>query len=139
MFVEFNHDISVTATLDTRIHLSDGTTANWIFFGFPDGGTKLLRFYINDSSGALSFYSSAPVVQGNNKIAFGYKSGDFVAYLNGSQVAANSTLRSIPVCSQIALGGATPSAVAQERANIEQALLFKTRLTNAELAALTTI
>ena len=139
IFVEFNHDISVTAPLDTRIHLSSGTTANWIFFGLPDGGAKLLRFFINDSSGALSFYSSAPVVQGNNKVAFGYKSGDFVAYLNGVQIATNSTVRSIPVCSQIDLQGGAPNGVAQERANIEQALLFKTRLTNAQLAELTTI
>jgi hypothetical protein len=139
LFVEFNHDISVTAALDTRIHLSSGTTANWIFFGFPDGGAKLLRFFINDSSGALSFYSSAPVVQGNNKVAFGYKSGDFVAYLNGVQVATNSTVRSIPVCSQIDLQGGAPNGVAQERANIEQALLFKTRLTNAQLAELTSL
>jgi hypothetical protein len=139
LFAEFNHDISVTAALDTRIHLSSGTTANWIFFAFPDGGAKLLRFFINDSSGALSFYSSAPVVQGNNKVAFGYKSGDFVAYLNGVQVATNSTVRSIPVCSQIDLQGGAPNGVAQERANIEQALLFKTRLTNESLAALTSL
>ena len=139
IYVEFEHDITATAPLDTRIHLSSGTTANWIFFGFPDGAAKLLRFFINDSSGALSFYGSSPVVQGKNKVAFGYKSGDFVAYLNGTQVATNSTVRSIPVCSQIDLQGGAPNASAQERANIEQVLLFKTRLSNADLATLTTL
>jgi hypothetical protein len=139
IFVDFYHDISVTAALDTRIHLSSGTTANWIFVGFPDGGAKLLRFYVNDASGALSFFSSSGIVQGRNKMAFAYKSGDFVAYLNGAQVATNSTVRSIPTCSQIDLQGGAPNASAQERANYNQALVFKTRLSNADLATLTTL
>lgn len=139
IFVDFYHDISVTAALDTRIHLSSGTTANWIFVGFPDGGSKLLRFYVNDGSGALSFFSSSGIVQGRNKIAFAYKSGDFVGYLNGAQVATNSTVRSIPTCSQIDLQGGAPNASAQERANYNQALLFTTRLSNADLETLTTL
>jgi hypothetical protein len=139
IFVEFVHDISVTAPSDSRIQLSDGTNGQWIFMGFPDGATKLLRMYIASVSGNLSFYSNTGVVQGLNKAAFAYKSGDFAAYLNGAQVATNTTAHAIPPCSRITLQGNDPTSVTRERENIKQALLFKKRLSNDELAALTTL
>jgi hypothetical protein len=139
IFVEFVHDISVTALFDSRIQLSDGTTGQWIFMGLPDGATKLLRMYIASVSGNLSFYSNTGVVQGLNKAAFAYKSGDFAAYLNGTQVATNTTAHAIPPCSRINLQGGSPPSPTQERENIKQALLFKTRLSNPDLARLTSI
>jgi uncharacterized protein YjbI with pentapeptide repeats len=87
----------------------------------------------------MSAYSTNPLVSGLNKIAFGYKSGSFVLYINGVQAATSSTTLTMAACSRIDLQGAVPSAATAERTNYKQVLLFKTRLTNAQLAELTTL
>ena len=71
---------------------------------------------------------------GRFKIAAAYKANDFVLYVNGTQVGTD-TSGTLPACSAVGLYefGQTPSV------KYNQALLFKTRLTNAQLAELTTI
>jgi hypothetical protein len=72
------------------------------------------------------------------KIAFAYKSGDSALYVNGVQKAVSSSsltysgLSQLNIGSNYAFGQPTNSPT-------NQAALFKTRLTNAELASLTTI
>jgi hypothetical protein len=140
IFAEINFDLGVTPITDSRIQLSDGTTSNWIFIGMPDGvSSNLIRIYVNAPSGVMSSYSTNPVVNGVNKIAFGYKSGSFALYVNGVQAATNSATFTMATCSRIDLQGAIPAVAASERSNYNQVLLFKTRLTNAELAELTTL
>jgi hypothetical protein len=140
IFAEINFDLGVTASGDSRIQLTDGTTSNWIFIGLPDGAaSNLIRMYVNAPSGSMSAYSVNPLVNGVNKIAYGYKSGSFVLYVNGVQAAASSTTLTMATCSRIDLQGAVPTAAATERINYKQVLLFKTRLTNAQLAELTTL
>ena len=108
--------------------------------GFPEsGGGNFPRFYVVSPSGTTSFYGSTSVSQGINKLAFAYAENDFVAYLNGSQIGVNTTSQTIPSCSQIYPQGGFFGQGAQERTNLNQFLLFKTRLSNAELAELTTL
>jgi hypothetical protein len=71
------------------------------------------------------------------KAAFGYKSGDFVFYINGVLIGTETTGTSTAPLSKITIG-------AFETANftgsaINQALLFKTRLPNSSLEELTTL
>lgn len=139
MFIDFYHDISINASSDSRFQLSDGSGANWIFIGFPEGNSKSLRFRVANSGSVVSFFSNTNIIQGRNKVAFAYKNGDFVGYLNGVQVASNTTALAIPSCSRIDLQGGAPTNPALERENITQAALFPTRLTNAQLAQLTTL
>ena len=140
IFAEINFDLGLTAQGDSRIQLSDGTASNWIFIGLPDGASgNLIRMYVNTPSSSMTAYSTNPVVNGVNKIAFGYKSGSFVLYVNGVQAATSSTTLTMAACSRIDLQGSVPAASAQERTNYKQLLLFKTRLTNAQLAELTSL
>ena len=74
------------------------------------------------------------------KVAVGYKANDFVIYINGVQKGTD-TSGSLPASlNNLEIGtyleGGSPYTYAQ---SINQAALFKTRLTNAELASLTTI
>jgi hypothetical protein len=67
------------------------------------------------------------------KIAIAYKSGDIAVYVNGT--LANSSSNALTISSTLidyALGGVVAT-------NIKEALLFPTRLTNAQLAELTTL
>jgi hypothetical protein len=71
---------------------------------------------------------------GRFKIAVAYKANDFVMYVNGTQVGTD-TSGTVPACSQLGLYNydTKPSL------KYNQALLFKTRLTNSQLAELTTL
>jgi hypothetical protein len=73
------------------------------------------------------------------KIAIAYKSGDSTMYLNGSRVGTLNTnaitfgaaLNSVVVNKEAFISGAKPS-------RIRAVALYNTRLTDAELATLTT-
>jgi hypothetical protein len=73
------------------------------------------------------------------KVAYAYKSGDWALYINGVQKRTN-TAAAVPVTSQFNLSasglGASTVTVKNE---YNQAVLFKTRLTNAELASITSL
>jgi len=107
-------------------------------------------FYI-DGNNAISFdfiYAGADVVNISTstgfavkgqryKIAFAYKQNDFAVYINGVQIGTD-TSGLIPSFSELNLG--YPYASGYNYPNVINALsLFKTRLTNAELASLTTL
>jgi hypothetical protein len=73
------------------------------------------------------------------KVAVGYKQNDLILYLNGTQIGTD-TSTDIPTCAVFQLGAYPP--LPNDYTNdggINQAVLFKTRLTNAELASLTTL
>ena len=76
---------------------------------------------------------------GHNKIAIAYKLNDIVIYKNGSLVASDTTC-TIPTTSSFGLTG-TYNGVggAQLAASVNASALWKTRLTNTQLAQLTTI
>ena len=140
IFIDFVHDIVPTATNSSRIQLSDGTADNWIFLAFPNGNKKQLRLYINVGGvNQLSVYSTANLLQGRNKAAAGYKSGNLTIYLNGLEVAVSILSVGIPSTSHIDLQGAGPTGVTLERENLFNVMLFKTRLSNAQLAELTAL
>jgi hypothetical protein len=142
IFVDINNQL-VNPGLDTRIQLSDGSTNNWIFLGLPDGGTGgLVRCYVLNvaTSFNMSFYSSSALAKQRYKIAFAYKSGSFALYINGVLEGSSSTTGTMPSCSVLAIGGATPTSITQDSIQeFNQVTLFPTRLTNAELASLTTL
>jgi hypothetical protein len=73
------------------------------------------------------------------KVAYAYKSGDWALYINGVQKRTNTTA-AVPAVSQFNLSasglGVSPVSAKNE---YNQILFFKTRLTNAQLAELTTL
>jgi hypothetical protein len=74
------------------------------------------------------------------KIAAAYKLNDVVLYVNGVQIGTD-TSAAIPATTSMQLGAypASPTTELYMSDNVKQTLLFKTRLTNAQLAELTTI
>jgi hypothetical protein len=73
------------------------------------------------------------------KVAVGYANNDLVLYLNGTQIGVD-TSTAIPTCSVFQLGAYPP--LPNDYTNdggINQAVLFQTRLTNAELASITSL
>jgi hypothetical protein len=111
--------------------------ANNEIWARKEGGTNTYSFRWRANSQNTTFLNVA-VPNGVNKIAFGYKSGDTALFLNGSQVATTNTdVRAFSVNpTTIALGSTSSGQFFNDR--IRAAALYTTRLTNAQLAALTT-
>jgi hypothetical protein len=123
-----------TGTTNVLFMLADGTTNNRVEFYWT--GTNSGNF-ICSSGGAMQFNIAFTLTQAQrNKIAVVYKVNDFAVYANGASIASYS-------------GGSVPSSLSSlefsEGASylymgkINQALLFPARLTNTQLATLTTI
>ena len=88
-------------------------------------------------SGTLQFsFSSSGLSVGRHKLAIAYKQNDFVWYIDGVQVATD-TSGNVPTFSAFEINGADISSTSNVETNA--VALWKTRLTNAQLAQLTTI
>ena len=119
-------------------HLSDGTANNRIYIAFSGASSNVLRARIF-SGGTLqcTINSSTITTTGTYKLALAYKNNDIVFYVNGVQIGTD-TSATIPTCSRVDLGQNYAGA-SQLSDNISLSTLFKTRLTNVQLAELTTI
>ena len=134
LFVEV--DKTARVDNDFRFQISDGTTNNWLFVGVEVGNN--IRLYCN--VGGVNQFSvyGAVVTNGIHKVAIVYKANDFKVYVDG--VAwITQTSGSVPACSRLDIGCPAPTTDAATDSKTNQALLFPTRLTNAELASLTTL
>jgi hypothetical protein len=133
LFAQFNKPIDSSNAF--RLNLSDGTTNNWVFIGFE---ALIFRGYIRASNSVIltnNFSGTANV----NKIAIAYKSGDYAIYHNGTQIVTGSSSFTFNgTLSQINVGE-NPTDDNYAVGQIAEILVSKTRLTNAELASLTTI
>ena len=88
-------------------------------------------------AGVVEFQSASQSVSGKIKMALGYKNGSYAFYVNGLQVTTSSNSFSgfvSPQLDNIDLG-----YFSQDGGSNNQLLVFKTRLSNEELADLTTI
>jgi len=117
------------------LQIHDGSSSNRIGVIHLNNSTQL-QFYIITGSVTQAIYSFTPS-SGVNKIAFAYANNDVVVVHNGS-VIYTDTSATIPVTSAIALN---TYGYVNVHANdsINKAIIFKSRLSNTELIALTTI
>ena len=119
------------------IAIGDGTSNNRIILLF----STLSRFRLLVSVGGNSEVDliGSSQVAGIFKIAVAYKENDYAFYINGSQVGTHTSAL-VPACSQVILGKTeTSSNIFQLNDRILAAALYPTRLSNAELAALTSL
>jgi hypothetical protein len=119
-------------------HLSDGTTNNRIYMAFSGASSNILRARIfNGGVLQANIESSTITTLGTYKLALAYKNNDIVFYINGVQIGTDASA-TIPTCSRVDLGQNFANA-SQFNDGISNANIWKTRLTNAELAQLTTL
>jgi hypothetical protein len=140
LFVDF---VPSSNSGSNRFSISDNSSSNWIFIGTPeDGSNGGSRFFIRtDSSTHVDVGSASYFTIGQRyKLALAYKSGSWAVYGNGTLLFSGTDLiASVSLAfSQLNFFNVTGgSADATEQVN--QVALFKTRLSNAELAELTTL
>lgn len=102
------------------------------------GGNNRVYCLVQNSGSTVAGLFGSNITNGRYKIALAYKANDFVLYVNGVQIATD-TSGAVPTCSQVLLGtryNNDPFVLAD---SINSSILFKTRLSNTELAQLTTL
>jgi hypothetical protein len=133
LYTDFSWNILKGASDFLILTISDGTTTNDIFLDIYNDQVILGM----DSGGRVVQITSSTITTGRHKIAGGYKNNDFVLYLDGKQIGTDSS-GTVPACSVIDVGlwanGSYPFA-----GNFNTVGLFKSRLTNTQLAELTTV
>jgi hypothetical protein len=93
-----------------------------------------------NSAGTLVFNSvSSAQVAGRKKIAIAYKGSDFAYYINGTQIAVQTSGAFASASLNTFNLGMYSSGVQVLADGVNQALLFTTRLTNDQLAELTSL
>jgi hypothetical protein len=131
IFLELQKNAGVDSA-NMPFSLSDGSSANLIYWNL-DGGVA--EFIASGSTQAIK--TGITLAAGTNKIAFYYKANDFGIYLNGVSIFTD-TSGSVGAMSKFNLGSFFNDSF-PVGTPMNQALLFKTRLTNAQLAELTTL
>jgi hypothetical protein len=101
------------------------------------GTSTIAQLFINSSG--FNFNPGTTLTVGSRvKLALGYKSGSLVYYANGNLITQSSSTFSSLSLDTLRLANDFGTPVVSENEN-SQFFIFKTRLTNAELATLTTL
>jgi hypothetical protein len=125
------------SSLLLRVAQSGGVYGDSIYIDIAVGGSLRAVIFNNYVSQMLSTTS---VTDGQSiKAALAYSNNDCVFYLNGTQIASDISVSLPTSLADILLGSYYPANSAQQYKGTNQALVFKTRLSNEELADLTTI
>jgi hypothetical protein len=128
LFVEV--DLKNSPINDSYIFLRNAGVTNYLGLRMQNGLLKFETVDGNVLQTAISYTLTTPQIV---KVAMAYKLNDYALYINGVQVSLD-TSATVPTCDILDLNFNAPSANAF---GIEQLLLFKTRLSNAQLAELT--
>jgi len=121
------------------IGLDSGSSANGFYLLIRSSSVIELRIRQN-STNALIFQRTGAYPVGINKIAVSYKNGDFAISLNGTAAQVDTSTITMPSVA-ITRASVVPSInfTLDQSVRVRSAALYTTRLTNAELAALTTL
>jgi len=123
-----------------RTFIDVGSIGNRIFLGFTTASSNTIRLQIDTAlASAMVDFRSVVSSAGTIKVAAAYKNGDCALYVNGvaGTIVSNGSI-SFTTLANLVLGQ-TISGTALLNDSIAQAALFPTRLTNAQLAAITTL
>ena len=138
LFVDLNFD-NTSTTFEVGFAISDNadTTNKHAWIG--RNNSNFLTAFLRNTSYALQYNpsSSGIISNGRHKIALAYASNNAALYIDGVQVATSSSVV-VPTMNQAELG-LFAASIDQADSKVNQALLFKTRLTNAQLAELTSL
>ena len=109
---------------------------------YRDSGNNGIGIVALKAGGVILGNASSVSANTRHKIAIAYKSGNSAFYIDGNQIETSaSTFSAYSSLDALDLGCNNTSGTPVELGDYEynEALLFKTRLTNAELASLTTL
>jgi len=132
------------------VHKSKDTSEDLFELSIDDGSNQNI-FFINNynnsltvgmlNGGSYEFTNNSfnPTEGARYKLGFAYKQNDFALYINGNQIATDSS-GTVPSMNQITFGNYYNNQFnLSNSVKVNDFKLYNTRLSNAELQALTTI
>jgi len=131
VYIDFNY---LNSTGERRFIFQLGT-GNTTIYARIESGQSLTSQIINSGSGLTSTGTNVP--SGINKLAIAYANNDCVIYFNGLQIAISTSITT-PLVDQLFVGH-NSNGQQTIAGLINNTKLYNTRLSNAELQALTTI
>jgi hypothetical protein len=137
MFIDFNKTASLANSfflLSNTAGTTAGSYQNGMYI-FPLENSALVCDGFMGNVQQFGFTLS-PLSIGRHKIAVAYKANDFAIYVDGV-LAGTDTSGTVPQMNYLTIGGGAD--VGGQSQSVNQVALFKTKLTNAELIALTTL
>jgi hypothetical protein len=136
LFVDFNNTLMTYAAQGNVMRIF-ADASNEVFIRKESGSnTYTARWRANGVNDFTEF--NIAVLNGNNKIAIAYKSGDSAVYLNGAPIGTTPKVGTGAFSvapSQIAIGSSSTIDFFNDR--VKLAALFKTRLTDDQCILLT--
>jgi hypothetical protein len=130
LFLKFKHTNEAVGL----VSINTGNIGNRLYIGTDTNG---LISQVRVSYSTQAFFDTSLTIGTTYKCALAYKENDFVLYVNGSQIGVDTNGLVPSSLSRIAFQQANGNDSMPQPLN--EVLVFKTRLTNAELATLTTI
>jgi hypothetical protein len=133
LYLEFNATGLVPT--NARINLSDETNANWVFISIESN--KLRGFVRANGVNIFSDETISPTA--NNKVAIAYQSGSIALYINGVQILTDAS--TFTFSSPLVQFGTNLGASNQisDAIVVQATAVYTSRLSNAELASLTSL
>ena len=125
---------------ENLIFISDTSVNNFVNIIF-DTSTSRYRAQVREGGVTTGLVNATSAYTGSIKIAIAYAANDLVLYINGVQQGIDTSV-TIPSATfnSLGLGGVFDGTYFDRfRGDYSQALLFKTRLTNAQMQELTTL
>jgi hypothetical protein len=115
------------------------TTASF-FISYVKSTSRIAAGIYSSGTEPATFQGGSVAIGSRFKVAYAYKSGTTTLYINGVQIGTSTTTFTLPsALDDIYIGDQTTYFSFGESIQNNTTAIFKTRLTNAELAALTTI
>jgi hypothetical protein len=133
-FIDFNYDNSTAQGNPLLFSFRNTAWTNEVYAQILASGGIQVQTYLGGVQQSYLYYGGA--TNGHHKIAYAYKQNDFILYVDGVQVATD-TSGNVPTTDDFCLGYFNTSFT--PTANYNAAALWQTRLTNTQLAQLTTI
>jgi len=134
LFLDF--ESGANDSVDYGFSISDGTTTNRVAI-FRGSANNLIGQVRVGAVTQASITSATLTPETRQKCAVAYKLNDIAFYVNGVQIGVD-TSATIPACSALSTSSGGVAGTSFFRP-VNQALLFKTRLTNDQLAELTSL
>ena len=122
---------------ERRIALTDGSTSNVVRVGFTNVSNRIIAVLYNGTNQCVLTYSDADITQ-TNKIAFTWSANDFALFVNGVKRSSDVFGTTFAANTLTRLGFDRGAGAGDEAyGNFDQVLLFKSRLSDSDLATLT--
>jgi hypothetical protein len=135
MFVD---SVLTHSTTNNEYLIQVSESASNRFFIYREAGTNKLGCFARVGSTTIYTQLTSSAITGRVKAVFAYQSGSFAFYVNGTQIGVSTaTFSTPPTMDRLDID--SNAGAENGYYNYNEAVLFPTRLTNAELASLTTI